>query len=298
MAELVRQPAPEVDIRLLDAYRSLLSDQSLDPAMVALMLSLPSELYLAEIAQVVDVDAIHHARNRVERKIAIGLYEILLNTYQRLHTDEPFSISAAAIAKRSLKNCVLHYLVVSSREQAIDLCIQQFKHATNMTDEMSALTALVHSPRQALHAKQQSCLNEFYQKWSHEALVVNQWFSVQCSRPATDTLDHVKELMLHPAFDPKNPNKLRAVIGAFAMRNPIGFHHGNGAGYQFLADQILKLNKSNPQMAARLLTPLTQWRRYDEKRQTLMKVQLQRIKTEEALSKDVYEVVVKSLGAG
>ena len=295
MTQLAHNPVPNVDERLINAFAVILRDENLDPAMVALMLQLPSELYLAEIAKEVDVESIHFARQRVERKIAIALYQDLLNVYQKLNVKETFSVDSEAVARRSLKNIALHYLVISGKDEAINLCEDQFANADNMTDEMAALTAHAHSNKNGLAEKQEELLTAFYEKWSHEALVVNQWLSVQAGKPVSDSLTTVKQLMTHPAFDFKNPNKLRAVIGAFAMRNPIGFHNANGKGYAFLADQIIRLNASNPQIAARLLTPLTHWRKYDENRQQKMKAELMRIKSLEGLSKDVFEVVEKSL---
>ena len=296
MARMVEEPAPSVDDRLLNAYQAVLADKTLDPAMVALMLQLPSEQYLGELAQVIDVEAIYHARNRVERKVATRLYDELLSTYTVLNSPTQFDVSSDSIAKRSLKNTALHYLVLTGREEAIDLAKTQFYHADNMTDESAAFSAIVHSSKSSIEGLQKEVIDHFYQKWSTESLVVNQWFAVQATKPVSDVLQRVKNLMEHEAFDSKNPNKIRALIGGFAMRNPIGFHSGKGVGYEFLTDRILELNQSNPQIASRLLTPLTQWQRYDENRQVLMKKQLQRISAVSDLSKDVYEVVTKSLG--
>lgn len=295
MAALVNEPAPSVDERLLEAYRQLLQDESLDPAMVALMLSLPSESYLADLEKVVDVDAIHHARKRVQRKIALVLFDVFKHTYERLNTAEVFSIDASAIAQRSLKNAALHYMMIGGSDTAISLCKAQLENATNMSDELAALTAMVNCSKASVVQDKAAALATFYSKWQDEALVVNHWFAVQCACPLPNTLDVVLGLMKHEAFDIKNPNKLRSVIGAFAMRNPINFHHKSGKGYAFLADQLLLLDASNPQIAARLLSPLTKWKRYDELRQGLMKSQLQRIHAKKGLSKDVFEVVEKTL---
>ena len=295
MAALVNEPAPAVDERLLEAYRQLLQDESLDPAMVALMLSLPSEAYLADLEKVVDVDAIHYARKRVQRKIALVLFDAFKHTYERLNTTEAFSIDASAIAQRSLKNAALHYMMVGGSDTAIGLCKAQLESATNMSDELAALTAIVNCSKASIAQDKSDALANFYTKWQDEALVVNHWFAVQCACPLPNTLDTVLGLMKHEAFDIKNPNKLRSVIGGFSMRNPINFHHKSGKGYAFLADQILLLDTSNPQIAARLLSPFTKWKRYDELRQGLMKSQLQRIHAKEGLSKDVFEVVEKTL---
>jgi aminopeptidase N len=138
-------------------------------------------------------------------------------------------------------------------------------------------------------------LDDFYQRWQHESLVVNQWLSVQAMCVLPGTLEKVKALQAHAAFDGKNPNKIRALIASFCTNNAINFHVETGAGYQFLADQIIQLNTQNPQIASRLLTPLTKWKKYNPQRQALMKAQLERIMAEPDLSKDVFEVVSKSL---
>ena len=304
IVSLANDPAPTVDKRYLDAFGEVLNqaitslknnDQTLDLAMIALMLQLPSEEYIAQQHSVVDVDSIHHARARVKRKLATTWYEEILAGYEYLNVPEIFAVDAASIARRTLKNTLLSYLVTSGREQAIDICALQLATATNMTDEIAALTALTHSPSRYAVDQKGAALASFYSKWSDEALVVNQWFAVQATAPLPTTLNQVEELMKHPAFDANNPNKLRALVAGFCMRNPIAFHERKGKGYRFLADQIIQLNARNPQIAARLLTPLTRWRNYDEQRQGLMREQLKRISVTPKLSKDVFEVVTKSL---
>jgi aminopeptidase N len=160
-----------------------------------------------------------------------------------------------------------------------------------MTDQMAALAVIVNSS----HPAKQQCLDNFYQQWRAEALVIDKWFALQASSHNSDTFATVQALMQHPAFDLKNPNRVRALIGAFSQANPLHFHAANGQGYQFLGSQIIALNTLNPQVASRMLSPLTTWRRYDAGRQTLMKAQLERIMTTEAISRDVYEVASKSL---
>ena len=263
--------------------------------MLALMLRLPSESYLGDLEKQVDVDSIHHGRNRVERKIAQALSDDFISMYHKLNTKVPYTPDALSIAKRSLKNVCLHYMMLKASAESIELCKEQFNNADNMTDELSAFCALAHSPKSSLRDVKTEAIARFYDKWKGEALVVNQWFSVQASSPAPDALSKVLALMEHPAFDYKNPNKLRALIGGFVMRNPINFHDSSGKGYVFLADQIIRLNDQNPQVASRLLKPLCSWGRYDENRQKLMKGQLERIAELDGLSSDVFELVTKSL---
>jgi len=178
-----------------------------------------------------------------------------------------------------------------NQEDLIQLCLKQFQEADNMTDELQALSCFTHhdSPLR------ETVLSQFYDKWENEELVVDKWFSLQAMSERKSTLSDVKKLMQHPAFDIKNPNKVRALIGTFCQGNPNSFHQKDGSGYQFLTEQVLKLDKINPQIAARLLTPFTRWRRYDQHRKDLMKTQLQSLHGHKDLSNDVFEIVEKSL---
>jgi aminopeptidase N len=280
-----------VDPRLLEAYRTVLSDPNLDKAMVALMLNLPTESYLAEIANVADVHAIHRARTVARLQIAMSLQPELMQAYLNNQSEQAYQASAEQIAQRSLKNIALAYLMLLESDEAKALCQNQYQQAGNMTDELNALRCLVNSP----FVDEKPALADFYQRWQSEPLVVNQWFMIQAMCPIPGNLDKVKALMAHEAFDIKNPNKVRSLIGAFCGQNAINFHQQDGAGYQFLADQVITLNAMNPQIAARLLTPLTKWKKYPEPVQTLMQAELERIKASPDLSKDVFEVVAKSL---
>ena len=287
-----RGEAMVLDQRLIDACAGLLADRSLDPAMVALMLTLPSEAYLAEISDEVDVAAIHAARQEARCQLAKALRDDLWETY-RANTDTgPYEASAAQIARRQLKNTALIYLMLLEEADAVAACIEQFERSHNMTDVMAALTALVNS-RQAQPRSQ--ALQQFYERWRDEPLVVNQWFQVQATCVLPGTLEQVQQLLAHPAFDIRNPNKVRALIGAFAGQNAIHFHREDGAGYRFLADQVLVLNALNPQIAARLLTPLSKWQKFAPAVRQRMITELRRIKATPALSADVFEIVEKSL---
>lgn len=295
IASLQNKQPCSVDPLLIEAYRSILQDESLDQAMVALMLSLPSQAYLSEIADVVDVDAVHQARETVRSVVADQLQAEFQRAYQRCQQHGVFSASAQAMAERSLKNVSLSYLVHAGSHEALTLAQGQFTAATNMTDQIAALSALVNSSADAAEPMREKALEQFYSQWSDEALVVNQWLSVQATCHLPGGLERVQSLMEHDAFDFKNPNKIRSVVGAFCNGNAVNFHAANGAGYDFLASQILRLNSVNPQIASRLIAPLTKWRKYDAQRQPLMRAALQRILDEPNLSKDVYEVVSKSI---
>ena len=282
-----------LDQRLLEVYRSVLADTELDQAMVAEILRLPSEAYLIELAEVADVDAIHHVRESVRQQLAEALAEPMWQRFQELGSaSEPYSADAASMARRSLRNTLLGYLMLTGSPVVLSAAVQQFVEASNMTDRQAALVALVNSPDEQ---QKQAALQEFAQRWSEYPLVMDQWFNIQASSALPGGLERVQALMKHPAFNIRNPNKVRSVIGAFANNNLVNFHRADGAGYRFLADRIIELNELNPQIASRLITPLTRWRKFDPARQELMKAELSRILSQDKLSPDVYEVVSKSL---
>jgi aminopeptidase N len=281
----------QLDPIIVEAFRKVLEQPWDDLSYFSLLLDLPSETYLAEQMQVVDVEAIHKAREFVKRTLAQQLQPQFQALYQANHRDESGQFDAGAIGRRRIKNICLSYLSKLEDKDIQGWAEQQFKSARNMTDQMAALTAIVNNP----HPATRQCLTDFYQQWRNEALVIDKWFALQASSPMPGTFATVQALMAHDAFDLKNPNRVRSLIGAFSQANQLHFHAANGQGYQFLADQIIALNTINPQVASRMLSALTQWRRYDESRQALMKAQIERIMGTENISKDVYEVASKSL---
>ena len=281
----------QIDPVIVEAFRHLLAQEWDDLSYFALLLGLPSESYLAEQMEVIDVEGIHHARETLMTVLAERLRQPLLELYRSYHREESGRFDAGAIGRRRIKNACLAYLSKLQESESRQLAIQQFKSARNMTDQIAALSAIVNED----HPEKAECLDAFYRQWQSEALVVDKWFALQASGSAPDTLATVTALLRHPAFDLKNPNRVRSLIGAFSQANPLHFHAANGRGYRFLTDQIIALNVINPQVASRMLTALTQWRRYDADRQTLMRAALERIMTTEAISKDVYEVASKSL---
>ena len=290
-----RGEALQLDQRLVAALRSQLEDESLDQAMVAEMLSLPSEAYLTEISEIADVDAIHAARDFARQSIATALFELFWKRYQanrEVSRQTPYVAEAGHFARRALQNIALSYLMLSGKPEVVAACVEQFEDADNMTERLTALAVLVNSGFEAERAK---ALASFAERFKDNPLVMDQWFSVQAGNTQPGGLERIQHLMQHPAFTLKNPNKVRALIGAFANQNLVNFHRADGAGYRFLADQVIVLNKLNPQIASRLLAPLTRWRKYDVSRQGLMKTELERILASGELSSDVYEVVSKSL---
>lgn len=290
-----RGEALVLDQRLVTALRTLLEDESLDQAMVAEMLSLPGEAYLTEISEVADVEAIHAAREFARKALADALFAPLWARYQanrEVSKATPYVAEAAHFARRSLQNIALSYLMPSEKPEVLAACVDQFDNADNMTERLAALAVLVNSPFQEEQGKALAMFADFFKD---NPLVMDQWFSVQAGCPLPGGLERVHALMQHEAFTLKNPNKVRALIGAFANQNLINFHRADGAGYRFLADQVITLNALNPQIASRLLAPLTRWRKYGAARQALMKAELERILASGELSSDVYEVVSKSL---
>ena len=284
--------AMELDPRLVDAFRLILNNKELDKAMVGQVLSLPTEAYLAELADIVDVDAIYAVRQFVRKALATQLESLFLALYHENNPSVEYAPDADSMARRSLKNLCLSYLMSLGNADYLALAKQQYHNADNMTDQQAALTLVVHS---GFSAAANELLEDFYQRWQAESLVVNLWLAIQSSDPKTGGLSRVESLMQHPAFDSKNPNKLRSVISTFCMQNAKNFHNVDGSGYRFLADRVIELNKTNPQVASRMLTPLTRWRKYSEQRQNLMVSELKRIESSGELSKDIYEVLSKSL---
>jgi aminopeptidase N len=280
-----------IDPRFIEAFRKSLVAPADDKAFQAFALTLPAEAYLADFMDVMDPDAVHKARRFVRKTLAEKLRSDFLATY-RANTDAgPYRVDQASIGRRGLRNVCLAYLGALEDAEVVGLCARQFRDGGNMTDVVAALSCLsdIDCPERG------EALAAFSEKWKDEPLVMDKWFSIQAGSRLSDTLRTVKALMEHPAFDIRNPNKVRALIGAFAV-NAVRFHDPRGEGYEFVADRVLLIDPANPQLAARIASAFTLWRRYDEKRRELMSAQLRRMLRTPNLSKDVYEVVSKSLG--
>ena len=283
--------ASHFPIEFGDALRVILLDTTLDKGFITDLLTLPSESYLGELMTVIDVDAIKRVHRYLQQQIAQHLQVELLHTYTVLHAAAMTDLSETAMAARRLKNLCLQYLMQLPETTSLALCLEQYNHANTMTDRLAAFGVLIQQPRPMRAA----LIESFYQQWQHESLVIDKWLSLQAMADVPDALQQIQALMLHACFDIKTPNKVYALLGVFAQNNAVHFHAVSGAGYQFLADNVIKLNHLNPQVAARMVEPLTRWRRYDAARQKLMQAQLQRILAEPNLSKDVLELVSKSL---
>jgi len=250
--------------------------------------------WLVELAEIADIKAIHHAREYARQHLANALHPLLWSRYQQLRETSrstPFAASAEHFARRALQNTALAYLMQREDAPVLAACLEQFAHSDNLTERFAALAALVNST----HAQErEQALCQFAEQYQAYPLVLDLWLSVQASSSRYGTLEKVRELMQHPAFKLSNPNRARALIGSFCNQNLLQFHQADGSGYRFLADCVLQLDGLNPQTAARLLTPLTRFGKYDEKRQALMQAELARLQ-QAPLSKDVFELVNKSL---
>ncbi|HKJ86932.1 MAG TPA: aminopeptidase N C-terminal domain-containing protein, partial [Gammaproteobacteria bacterium] len=278
---------------LVDAFGTLLRGGTGDKALVAEALTQPDEGYLADLMDwPVDPEAIHHARRFTRSSLARALRDDFLYNFRANQEEGAYSPDPESIARRRLKNLSLAYLVAGGDAEGIEAAREQFRQATNMTDLLGALRPMVTENV----AGTAEALEAFYGQWQDEPEVVDKWFAIQAASPDYGTLDRVKGLLEHPAFNFKNPNKVRAVLGAFARGNPFRFHAADGEGYAFFADQVLHMDSVNPQMAAALVRAFSRFRRYDEHRQKLMCEQLERVRQAPKLSRDTYEIVTKSLG--
>ncbi len=284
---------PVVDKRYLEALSICLEKQE-EKALCAKTLTLPSEPYLAQQMSMVEPDLLHRSVLLVRKTIAQFLWEKLETVYHRYREQDDYSISATAMAGRSLKNCCLSYLATPGLQErrGQQYCLQQIQLKNNMTDVFAALTALSHFDSE----QKEDAFKTFYEEWHNDSLVMDKWLTLQATSSLPSTLDKVKELMKHEAFSLKNPNKIRALIGAFGGMNHFRFHHDSGAGYRFLAEQVLKIDPLNSQIAARLLIPFVSYANYTMKLKLMMEEQLRFIASQKDLSADVHEIVVKTLG--
>ncbi len=287
--DLHYQPTAQ-DTLLSDAMRKLLRDASLDPAFRDLVLTLPSEGTLAEQVDVINPQAIHRARRALRRQLAHALRDDLIEIYRTHQTPGAYSPDPVHAGRRALRNNALGYLAELRESQAHQFMQDQLDHAANMTDRIAALTAMVHHDAPGVAV----ALKDFYEDFEDEALVIDKWFSLQASAPSTDT-KAIRQLMRHPAFTLKNPNRARSLVFSFCNSNPAQFHALDGSGYVFWAEQVIALDAINPQVAARLARSLDRWRKYAPPLQKSMREALHKVTSVKKLSNDVAEVIGKSL---
>ncbi|MEX6213312.1 aminopeptidase N [Providencia hangzhouensis] len=276
---------------VVDAFRGVLLSDSIDPALVALILTLPSENELAELFTVIDPVAIHEVINFIHHHLAVEMHDELLSVYRSINIDG-YRVDHQDIAKRSLRNICLQYLAAGDdSELANKLVLEQYQSADNMTDSLAALTAANES---LLPCKAQ-LMADFDERWHHDGLVMDKWFTLQGANPAKEALANVRELLDHRSFSMSNPNRVRSLVGAFTAGNPVNFHAKDSSGYQFLYEILVDLNTRNPQVASRLIEPLIRLKRYDEQRQAQMRKVLEQLKALDNLSGDLFEKITKAL---
>jgi aminopeptidase N len=281
----------EIPQAFTEAIGRLITDGSRDPAFAAECLQLPSEGYLAELMEVADPEAIAAARLQFMRDIATKYRTRFEGAFRHFSVPGPYSPDAAAAGRRALRNAALGYVSTIDDATSRALAFLEFRRAENMTDAMAALTCLANS----LGAERERALSMFYEKWKDEALVVDKWFRVQATSILPGTLERVKALTAHPAFDLRNPNRARALLHAFATDNPLHFHAADGSGYRWIAEQVIALDRLNPQVASRLARAFDRWKKYDAARQQHARAALESIREVKDLSPNVSEVVGRAL---
>ncbi|KAL2642323.1 hypothetical protein R1flu_009910 [Riccia fluitans] len=296
LLDLISRVQKGEELSIPDAYveglRSLLTDASLDKDFITKAITLPGESELIDLMTVADPDAIHTARRFVVRQLAQRLRQEFLQAVESNRSSDAYDPSHPHRARRALKNIALVYLASLDEPETTQLASQEYKTATNMTDQFAALAAIAQNPGDALT----EALAHFYELWKHETLVINKWLALQAASDVPGNVKNVRNLLDHPAFDICNPNKVYSLIGGF-FASAVNFHAKDGSGYELLGDVVIKLDKLNPQVAARMVSAFSRWRKFDEKRQSLAKEQLERITKLEGLSDNVYEIASKSLAS-
>ncbi len=279
----------------VESFAQVLQTTDLDPATMAMILTLPTETALLEEMEEADPHALYVARLFVRKTLATRLHELFLRVYDQ--QGEPDELPTGGLyhpvvaGRRTLKNLCLSFLVCLQWSEFWQLALRQFNKEDNMTDRLAALVCLLHSAS----PEAETALAAFAQQWQKNSLVMDKWFAIQAGIPEEGSLNRVRKLQKHPLFNLKNPNRVRAVLGTFCHDNPVAFHQPSGKGYQWLVKQVLTLDPINPQVAARLVSALSRWRRLEPVRREKMVAALQQIDQTPNLSRDVFEIVLKSL---
>ena len=295
MLKMVEDRLAGADLDLPDAFvlamRALLLDEAIDPAFTAEALTLPSESNLADRMEVIAVEAIHDVREAVRATLALRLEDAFAYVYDANRPRGPYRFDAEGAGRRGLKNLCLRYLMELDDPAVRSNCRHQLETADNMTDALTALACFAN----ARGTQREERLAWFEARWKDDPLVLDKWFALQATSRLPETLGHVRGLIRHRAFDIKNPNRIRALIGAFCHANQRRFHDASGEGYRFLSEHVLTIDAFNPLTAARLLSAASRWRRLDAERRALLRGELERILAVPKLSKDCYEVAKKFL---
>jgi aminopeptidase N len=283
---------PKLDDAFIDAFGAALASDA-DPQLVAQTLSLPSESMISDRLEEVDPVLVHEARSFVERGLAEAHTDLLAARYDALSDQEAHTMTTEAMGRRSLRNVCLRYLAAATRFADPARARAHFEAATNMTDMIAALSVLTHSDA----SDRRDVLARFYERFQHEALVIDKWFAVQATSQRAEALDEVEALLRHEAFRLDNPNRARALIDTFAASNPLRFHEASGRGYAFLRERVLEIDRFNGQVSARMVSPLTRFQRFEPQRRARMVAELTTILDRGTLSRDLEEQVGKAIQA-
>ncbi|KAM3321725.1 puromycin-sensitive aminopeptidase isoform X1 [Capsicum chacoense] len=277
--------------QFLQGIKSILTDSSLDKEFIAKAITLPGIGEIMDMMPVADPDAVHAVRTFIRKQLASELKQELLITVKNNRSSGAYEFDHNNMARRALKNIALGYLGSLEDADIRELLLNEYRNATNMTDQFAALAAIDQQP-----AIREEILADFYNKWQHDYLVVTKWLALQAMSDLPGNVENVKKLLKHTAFDMRNPNKVYSLIGGFCG-SPVNFHSKDGSGYKFLGELVVQLDKINPQVASRMVSAFSRWKRYDETRQSLAKEQLEMILSAEGLSENVFEIASKSLAA-
>jgi aminopeptidase N len=276
---------------MMKSWGAMLQNSTLDAGYLARALSLPMDKTVLERMDEMDPIAVSEARSALKRRLGQHFRAELIDIYHSSATPGQYSPAPGPSGKRALKNLALSYLVSAQDEDAITFAFQQFNHATNMTDRMAALGAIVHETQ---GIKTSDALYAFYENWQHDPLVIDKWFAVQASSPQT-TIQDLLGLMAHPAFTLRNPNRARSVIFQFCITNVRGLHAADASGYRYWADQVLALDALNPEIAARLARAFDHWARFVPTVRNQMQQELKRVAAQPNLSRNTLEIITKAL---
>ena len=276
---------------LLECLDKVIVHSEEDPEAAAMMISLPSDTIIENKLEGVDPEAVFHARMGLHNWIATAFKNQLRSLSSNLLVTTPYSPIGRQVGLRALYNTALTYLARLEDGSGRQIARDHYFGANNLTDRWAALQAL--NPVQC--SERAETISDFHDRYYNDTLVLDKWFTLEAECPRDDAIEHIKKLMEHEKFDASNPNRIRASLGVFATKNTVGFHKKDGSGYRFLTKQILRIDSFNPQVAARLAASFQRWRRYDGKRRSLIKSELETIKDHAGISKDVAEIVIKSL---
>lgn len=292
--DMIARGSSEAPAAFIDVIGSLLKqaeDSEQDRALLTRALSLPDVTMIAQTQDIVDPDSITAARSALKKAVKAAHKDQLIKVYELCAGCEQFGITPASMGRRALRGVLLGYITATNGTGCAARAKNHYDTANNMTDRMTALRELADN----INVERDDALADFYERFKGYPLVIDKWFSVQAMAERDDIFEQLEALRGHPDFNIKNPNRVRSLYGAFAMNNPAMFHSKDGRGYTFLKNAIIELNEINPQIAARMVTPFREWKRYTQDRQNMMKAALEEIKALPNLSANVFELVSKSL---